>query len=125
MNEFMLYIRNIGKHQDAWPADKHQQFLKACEAYIADLKQRGQLIAAQPLIREGKVISGTPEAFKEQTLDKSQAIQVGYYHIRAKDFDEAVAIAKQNPEFSYSTTASIEVRPVKMKESTTGFVYPK
>ena len=37
---------------------------------------------------------------------------------------EAIAIAKENPEFEYGTTATIEVRPVKMMEDATGFVYP-
>jgi hypothetical protein len=36
-----------------------------------------------------------------------------------------VTIAKANPEFEYGTAARIEVRPVKIKEQTTGFVYPK
>ena len=43
--------------------------------------------------------------------------------MRAKDMVEVVAIAKGNPEFEYGTTARIEVRPVKMKEENTGFVY--
>jgi len=39
--------------------------------------------------------------------------------------DDAIAIAKENPEFEYVPSASIEVRPVKMKEEKTSFVYPK
>ena len=41
------------------------------------------------------------------------------------DRSEAISLAKENPEFEYSASAKIEVRPVKMKEETTGFVYPK
>jgi hypothetical protein len=50
---------------------------------------------------------------------------VGYYHILAEDLNHAIALAKGNPEFEYGTTARIEVRPVKMKEESTDFVYPK
>ena len=39
--------------------------------------------------------------------------------------NEAIAIAKENPEFEYVPTATIEVRPIKMKEEATKFVYPK
>jgi hypothetical protein len=39
--------------------------------------------------------------------------------------NEAVSIAKENPEFEYGTTARIEVRPIKTKEVTTNYVYPK
>jgi len=50
---------------------------------------------------------------------------VGYYYLAAKDLDEAIELAKGNPEFEFSTAARIEVRPIKMKEETTGFVYPE
>jgi hypothetical protein len=33
--------------------------VKQCEAYIGELKGRGKLIAAQPLINEGRTISGS------------------------------------------------------------------
>ena len=52
-------------------------------------------------------------------------MQVGYYHIYAGDLQEAIGIAKLNPEFEYGSTVRIEVRPIKIKEATTGFVYPK
>jgi hypothetical protein len=39
--------------------------------------------------------------------------------------DEAVALAKQNPEFEYSSTAEAEIRMIKTEEASTGFVYPK
>ena len=40
MKEFMLLIRNEKDHQVGWSAKTHQQFLKACEYYIDDLKKR-------------------------------------------------------------------------------------
>jgi len=42
----------------------------------------------------------------------------------AEDINDAIAIAKANPEFAFGTTARVEVRPIKMKEETTSFVYP-
>jgi len=121
----MLLIRNQIDHQANWSQDRHQQFLKSCESYIADLKKNGNLIAAQPLVREGKIVSGNAGTWLETPLNEQREVQVGYYHIIAKDLEEATAIAKRNPEFEFSATARIEVRPVKMKEQTTGFVYPK
>ncbi len=38
--------------------------------------------------------------------------------------DEAIEIAKANPEFEFGTTAKVEVRPIKTKEEATGYVYP-
>jgi hypothetical protein len=125
MKEFMLLIRNEIDHQKSWPKEKHPKFLKACETYIDRLKRGNHLIAAQPLVREGKIISGSIGAWKESPINGSKEVQVGYYHIRANDISEAIALAKENPEFEFSSTAKIEVRPIKTKEETTGFVYPK
>jgi hypothetical protein len=125
MKEFMLLIRNEIDHQASWPPDRLQSFLKQCELYIGNLKKEGKLIAAQPLVRQGIMISGSKGAWKEAPFNETQEVQVGYYHIRARDQEEAIAIAKQNPEFEFSTTARIEVRPIKKHEEDTGFVYPQ
>ncbi|MGD0209522.1 MAG: YciI family protein [Desulfomonilia bacterium] len=62
--------------------------------------------------------------WKEGPFNETKEVIVGYYHILAEDLGDAIAIAKGNPEFEYGTTARIEVRPIKMKEEDTGFVYP-
>jgi hypothetical protein len=77
------------------------------------------------LSREGKMISGRPGAFKDGPYNESKEIIVGYYHIIAKDMDEAIAIGQGNPEFAYVKGARIEVRPIKTVEEFTSFVYPK
>jgi len=125
MPEFMLLIKNLADHQASWPPERHLTFVKQCELYIGELERDGKLIAAQPLIKEGWTISGTPGAWDGAPLDLHGLIQVGYYHIVASSTDEAVAIAKRNPEFEFSSTAQVEVRMVKGRESETGFVYPR
>lgn len=45
-------------------------------------------------------------------------------HIKAKDPQETIHIAKNNPEFDYVPSATIEIRRIKTKEVETGFVYP-
>jgi hypothetical protein len=124
MNEFMLLIRNEIDHQTAWSPERHQRFLKSCENYIGKLKKDGKLKAAQPLAREGVIISGSKAKWKEIPFNETKEVQVGYYHILAKDMNDAIEIAKDNPEFEYGATARIEVRPIKTKENTTSFVYP-
>ena len=125
MAEFMLRILNKADHQLEWPEEKHRQFLKSCETYIGELKRNGNLISAQPLIREGHIISGSQGNWKISPFRETQEVQVGYYHLLAKNMEEALELAKKNPEFEFSTSARIEVRPIKTKEVTTGFVYPK
>lgn len=125
MKEFMFYIRNAGDAKKALSADEHLAFVKKCEVYIGKLKSQNKLIAAQPIVREGFVVSRSGKDWKKIAINPDNEVQVGYYHIRANDMDDAIEIAKQNPEFEYVPSATIEVRPIKMKEETTGFVYPK
>ena len=53
----MFYIINEEDAKAALSSDEHLAFVKKCEVYIGKLKVKGQLIAAQPIVREGFVIS--------------------------------------------------------------------
>jgi hypothetical protein len=122
--EFMLYIRNSGDAKAALKPDEHLAFIKKCEVYIGQLQSEGKLLGAQPLVREGNIISKQNGSWNIQAIDPSREVQVGYYHILADDLNEAIEMAKQNPEFEYVSSATIEVRPIKMKEEKTNFTYP-
>ena len=125
MKEYMLLIHNQGDAKKLLSGEQHLAFIKKCEEYIAALKKENRLIAAQPLIREGMIISKDGKGWMKKALIADAEVQVGYYHILANSIDEAIQIAKDNPEFEYVSSASIEVRPIKSKETETGFVYPK
>jgi hypothetical protein len=71
------------------------------------------------------LVSGRPGAFKDGPYNESKEIIVGYYHIVAKDMEEAIAIAQRNPEFVYIKGTKIEVRPIKTVEESSSFVYPE
>ncbi|MBS1511279.1 MAG: hypothetical protein JST86_10600 [Bacteroidetes bacterium] len=124
MKEYMLLIRNEGDGKAGLSAADHLSFIQQCEVYIGKLKSKQQLIAAQPLLREGVIIEKNDDHWQEQPVSIAGTIQVGYYHILANSLDEAIQIAKENPEFSYVPSASIEVRPIKTIEQETAFVYP-
>jgi hypothetical protein len=125
MKEFMLYIRNAGDAKAALSPEQHLAFVKKCEVYIGQLKSKDKLIAAQPIVREGFIVSKTKSGWTCNAIDPTKEVQVGYYHIRTNNIDEAIAMAKENPEFEFVPSASIEVRPIKTKEEQTNFVYPK
>ena len=123
--EFMLLIHNQMDHLSHLSPEEGQRFLKDCMDYINDLMKQGKLKAAQPLIKEGKIISGSKGSWKDGPFNETKEVIVGYYHVVANDIDEAIAIAKGNPEFAYTSTARIEVRPIRTVEQKSGFVYPK
>jgi len=121
----MLYIRNKGDAKKALSPAEHLAFIKQCEVYIGELKANNSLIAAQPIVREGATINRNGNDWNVVAINPDHEVQVGYYHLKADNLEEAISIAKRNPEFAFVPSASIEVRPIKMKEEQTGFVYPK
>jgi len=124
MKEFMFYIRNTRDAKKQMTPEKNLEFIKKCEVYIEDLKSKNKLISAKPLIKDGVVIRKSNNQWNERDISADEELQVGYYHILANDIDEAVRIAKENPEFEYVPSATIEVRPVKTTETETGYKYP-
>jgi hypothetical protein len=123
MKEYMFFIRKQHKSGETLSPEQHQKFLKSCERYIGKLQKEGKLISAQPIEWTGKIVSGGDEAWKEVSFDEPKEVIGGYYHILANDLEEAISIAKANPEFEYNAGTRIEVRPIKTRERT-GFVYP-
>ena len=89
------------------------------------LREKDNLIAAQPILRNGINLSKENNNWKWEKIDESNSFQVGYYHLRAENIDQAIELAKQNPEFAYVENVKIEIREIKTKESATGFEYPK
>ena len=53
----MFYTRNAADAKATLSADVHLAFVRKCEVYIGKLKAREQLIAAQPIVREGFVLT--------------------------------------------------------------------
>ena len=125
MKEFMFFIRKRANSKETLSAEQHQQFLKGCELYIGKLKKEGKLISAQPIEWSGDIISSAGKGWNSAPYDETGEVIGGYYHIRVQDLKEAISIAKENPEFQFNPGTRIEVRPIKMKEESTGFVYPK
>src|SRR3974390_119534 len=102
MKEFMFFIRKQANSKHALPPDQHQQFLKGCERYIGKLKSEGKLISAQPIVWDGSIVTRNGGVWGDAPISQSGEIIGGYYHILAADLAEAMAIAKENPEFQFN-----------------------
>lgn len=124
MQEFMFFIRKQSNSSETLSPEQHTLFLKSCERYIDRLKKEGKLVSAQPIEWTGTILSRTGRAWGDRPFNEAGEVIGGYYHILARDLNEATSIAKANPEFEFNPNTRIEVRPVKMKEEATGFVYP-
>jgi hypothetical protein len=116
MKEFMLFIRTEGDPWQKMSPAEMQAHVQKGTAYIGDLMQKGILKSAQPLDMAGKTISGQAGVLKDRPFNETKEVIAGYFHIVAKDLDEAIAVAKANPIFEDGIGAKIEVRPIKTVE---------
>jgi hypothetical protein len=112
MQEFMLLVRTEGDHLTRMSAEEQQKHVAKIGNYIGKLMKEGKLKSAQPLDIAGTLIKGNKGVFKDGPYSESKEVIVGYFHILAKDLEEAIEIAKANPVFE-AGEASIEVRPIK------------
>lgn len=111
--DFMLVCYNEESHWDELPESQRNQIVDECVAYSHELRRSGHLISSGRLqatstastLREAKgrtVVMDGPFAETKEML-------AGYYLVKCKDREEALAIAARNPKLKYGH-GSIEVR---------------
>ena len=67
-------------------------------------------MAGEPLLPGGKLISGANKKVTDGPYTEGKEIVGGFFIIKAADYDEAVTIAKDCPDYEYG--GSVQVRQV-------------
>jgi len=112
MEQFMLIF-----HGASNPADYNYGGPEAMQAqmekwfmWVDNLKQTGQYVGGEALLPHGRVVA-SPASVTDGPYTEGKEIVGGYFVIRAKDYDEAVAISKAGfPDFQFG--GKVEVRQV-------------
>ena len=109
-NEYLLLFRDSQWDKGLSP-EQLQKTMEQFMAWMERLKQQGKLKAAQPLEREGKLVSGkNGRTVADGPFAESKEAIAGYLLLQVDDLDEAVAIAKQCPTLEHGS--AVAVRPV-------------
>ena len=111
MKDFLLLIRTEGNVWSDLSPENLQEHIQKGTAYITNLMKEGKLKSAQPLDKGSRIVSESNGVIKDGPFNESKEVIAGYFHIVAKDIDEAVEIAKANPIFKDIPT-KIEVHPM-------------
>ncbi len=112
MKEFMLFIRSEEKPKADLSPEQLQQHVEKVGSYIKRLTEEGKMKSAQPLEMEGRILSYKDGKIIDGPYNETKEIISGYYHLIAKDLDEAIEITKADPRFVEGIWR-IEVRPIK------------
>jgi len=109
-NEFLLLFRGNAWYEGLSP-EELQQAMNQFKQWFDRLTDQGKLKAAQPLMREGKIVSGKQgRVVADGPFAESKEAVGGYFLIAVDTLEEAVAIAQTCPSLEYGT--QVEVRPV-------------
>ena len=109
MNEFMLIFRHEDGHKVASP-EQIQVWMKQTMDWIGAIAAQNKFVGGKGLSTEGKVIKSN-QVITDGPYAEIKESLAGFIMIEAKDFDEAVSLAKNCPILGGAGN-SVEVRKV-------------
>ena len=108
MEKFMLIFQG-GMPPDQGP-EQMQANMSKWMAWIDKLRKKDQYVAGEPLLPGGKFITGKNKTVTDGPFTEGKELVGGFFIINAKDYDEAVKICDDYPD--YHQGGSIQVRQV-------------
>lgn len=109
MERFMLIFH--GGQMDGASPEELQAHMGKWFAWVDKLRSTNQYEAGDPLLPGGKLVSGKGgKNVTDGPYTEGKEVVGGYFIITAKDMDEAVAIAKECPD--YEVNGSTQVRQI-------------
>ena len=109
-NEHLLFVRGTQWNGSLSPAEL-QSVMTDFYAWVDGLRDKGLLRGAQPLMEEGKLVSGSGGAFvTDGVFAESKEAIAGYFLLAVDSTEEAVRLAQACPILAYG--AQLEVRPI-------------
>ena len=107
--EHLLLIRGTHWNSGLSPAEL-QRVMTDFYGWVEGLQSKGILRGAQPLVEEGKVVSGAQSIVTDGVFAESKEAVAGYFLLAVASTEEAVKLAQACPIVAHG--AWIEVRPV-------------
>ena len=88
-----------------------QDIMAKWMAWIDKLAKAGRYVEGEPLLPTGKIISGKNKVVTDAVFAEGKEIIGGYFIINAADYEEAVALCNDYPDFE--SGGSVIVRQVQ------------
>jgi len=109
-SEYLLIFRGTDWHRGLSP-EEIQKVMGQWKSWFDRLTEQGKLKGGQPLMPEGKIVSGKKgRVVADGPFAESKETIGGYFLLQVEGLDEAVGIAKDCPGLEYG--AVVEVRPI-------------
>ena len=115
MSQYLLLLHEGPNDNDGMSPEEIQRMIEEYRAWSQTMGQAGHMVGGQKLTDEGgRKLTGWDRAFSVTDGPWAEAKEVigGFFHITAKDYDEAVKLSRTCPHLKYGT--SIELRRIDL-----------
>jgi hypothetical protein len=109
MEKFMLIFQGQKAAEQA-SAEQMQENMAKWMAWIDKLAKAGKYVGGEPLHATGKIIKGNAKTVTDAVFAEGREIIGGYFIVNAADYDEAVALCEDYPD--YGNGGAVIVRQV-------------
>jgi hypothetical protein len=110
MEKFMLIFHGGQLPEDQQTPENMQAGLGKWMDWIDKLAKAGKYDSGEPLMPGGKIISGVNKTVIDGPFAESKEIVGGYFIVNATNYDEAVAMCDDYPDYQYG--GKVQVRQV-------------
>jgi len=107
--EHLLLIRGTHWNSSLSPAEL-QRIMSDFYGWVEGLQNSGILRSAQPLMEEGRLVTGAQSLVTDGVFAESKEAIAGYFLLAVSSTDDAVKLAQACPILAHG--AQIEVRPI-------------
>jgi hypothetical protein len=110
MEKFMFIFQGGMPSNNQQSPEQMQAHMGKWMTWIDKLSKAGNYVAGEPLLPGGKLVSGKDKKVTDGPYTEGKEIVGGFFIINAADYNEAVTIAKDCPDYEYG--GSVQVRQV-------------
>lgn len=110
MKEFMMIFIGVDYQDLGLSPEQLQERMGNWGTWGGKMKNQGILKGGQALLSSGRSISGPDRIVTDGPFAESKELVGGYYTVEAKDYDAALIIAQDYPDYDLGGT--VEVREV-------------
>jgi hypothetical protein len=107
MEKFALLFRG---GRGAESAEVMQSHMQKWIDWVERLRKEGKYVGGEPLHPGGKKVAGPKKTVTDGPFTEAKDIIGGFFILNANNYDEAVEIAKDCPDYNFGGT--VEVRQV-------------
>lgn len=111
MKEFLFLFRGGDSSFLEGSAEAMQQHTQKWIDWMQRLAVEGKMVAGQPLVTDGKVISGKSKKITDGPYAEGKELIGGYVVVSAADYADAVEISKECPGLEWD--GSVEIRQIQ------------